>query len=358
MSLKKSKEHKLFNDKDIHILINNTVKELVNNDSEITRFHDCEFEGHKFFVKVCFYHILTPEPLLSERYVIHQSEMEYKALQCMNKILDKNYLNTIIRLFHVHIIDDLEVVTPNRKKCLEMMFTKKRTLKYLFCQYKHLVENGLALNKCSFIFLEMCDLNFTVFLEKYIDNSVNFELFRCIMFQIIFTLYVITTLYPGFHHYDLHTDNIMLVIDTQYKIDFNNLEYIEYTVSKKKYHVPYFGITVKIIDFENAVIPEEHIVSRTTLDRIIMYQRPENDIVFTLFWIYKVFKTAGLLPADIEAALRDIEPNESYKYYEMHYIRKIENRIPCYVDMLNCKLFAQYRDKAKQKKVIHSFAPV
>ncbi len=353
-SHKKTEEYKLFSNKDIHILINNTIKALINNKSDLTRFNDCEFEGHKFFVKICFYHILIPEPGITSKYIIHQSEMEYKALQLMNEILDKNYLDTIIRLYHVHIIDDLSIVTPNNTKCHQMMLERKRTLKYVFCQYNHLIQNGLALNKCSFLFLEMCDLNLTVFLEKYIENSINYEIFKSILFQIIFTIYVITKIYPGFHHYDLHTDNIMLKIDDN--VDLNELKYIEYTVENKKYYLPYFGITIRIIDFENAAIPEKHIISRTTEDRITMYQRPNNDIVFTLFWIYKIFKVNNLLSSKIEDTLFAIEPNQSYKYYEMHYIRTIEDKIPSYAKMLKCKLFKSFQEA--KKDVIKSFYPV
>lgn len=376
----------LFLPHNLNSLLHDIIRSLKKMSESEQRFIYCEFKGQLFRVKICFYNIHVPAPAQTDKQIIHQSEMEFRALQLMKPLLDNKHLDTIVRLYHVHTIDNLAAILPNAKECRGAL--NKKNLNNTLCKYAHLIENGLALNKCSFLIMEECDVPLSLLLFKYIDSPANLEVLRVIMFEVIHALYVMTTYYPQMHHYDLHTNNIIMKFDrvrrfgaaayfrefhvrksTNRKMtnakDKNNKNKINNRDKSNKnknkeiiFYAPYFHMTPKIIDFEFAVIPEENIVSEATTDRFLMYQRADNDFVLTLYWMYHNLQYHNLINDAIEELFAQIEPNESYKKYEIYHLRKIEHLIPSYHEMLCCKAFAMYRKKPSSGEIIDVFAAI
>lgn len=342
--MSKDKYSKLFTPSNIQNTLRDIMQVFSEQNYDGSNTIMCESDNMIFTVKVCFYRITVPEPAFKDKHIIHQSEMEYRALELMRDLLDQGLLDTVVRLYHIHTLDNMAEIIPNQTVCDRE--AGHRSFRNWLCKYKHLIKEGLALNKCTFLVMEQCDITLSDFLVRYVDMPINFDILRTILFRVIFTLWMIKKIYPQFHHYDLHIDNILLKIE-KYIPD----QYIQHIVGKTNFYLPDYGITPKIIDFEYAVIPEANIVSAATLDRLTAYQRPQNDLVLSLFWIYTTLHGHNLLTDDIERMLHDIEPNETYKKYEIYHIRKVEDKIPSYHEMLKCRAFSSYKTKPTGKIV-------
>lgn len=303
-------------------------------------------DGYEFMTKICFYPLSVPELYINVAKVISHSETEIRILTEMRKLLNDGYLKSIVRLIHTKTCQDITKMIADPDRC---HLTRGSAFSNVLCTYNYQVKNGLALPRCSFLLLELCDMTLSAYLEKYVHSALNFDIFKSILFQILYTLYALTTLYPKFHHYDLHTDNIMLKFTKSY--DEANPTYYKFKVGNQTYYVPQYGIKVKIIDFEFASIPELGLISVATKDRLIMFQRPNRDILLTLFWINYTLGTKSMMNNDIEAVLREIDPHQSYKNFNMAYVRSIEDKIPSYAEMIGGEAFKHYRQKREGKLI-------
>lgn len=313
----------------------------------------CEIDGERFIIKWCFYRYSVPELYIKESTALTRVDTEIKLLGMMKNLLNKNYLNSVVEMFHIHTCDNLDKLMPSDATCNAAMRDDFPSFESILCSYKDLIANNLAINRCTFIAMEYCDITLSTFLEKYIHSPANFSILRIILFQIIFAIYVINEVYPGFHHYDLHTDNVMLKINNN-KLDMSAVT--EYPVGDTKFYVPVTGITAKIIDFEFAAVPTLNIISYATLDRRTMYERPDNDIVLLLFWMYMYLRNN--VHPDIDAIFKSIEPHETYKFYNMAHIREVEGTIPNYKKMLKCDAFKEFLSYPSDYKIKKSFARV
>jgi hypothetical protein len=320
--------------------LSSNIVPLEPHEGQMPHFYISVIDNYHFMTKICFYSLSVPELYVNVEKVISHAECEIRMLYIMRQLLEKNYLKTIIRIIHVHTCQDISKLIENPDKC---HLVKDTSFKNALCSYNYKVKNGLALPRCSFLVLELCDITLSTFLERYLHSALNFDILKSILFQIIYTLYAITSVYPQFHHYDLHSDNIMIKFTKSY--DENDRVYYNFTTDKGEYYVPQYGIKVKIIDFEFATIPELNIVSVATKDRLLMFQRPSVDIILTLFWINRILVMKNNMNDDILNLLREIDPFETYKNFNMEYIRSIEDKYISYVDMMNLKTFEHYKHK-------------
>jgi serine/threonine protein kinase len=171
-----------------------------------------------------------------------------------------------------------------------------------------------------------------------LNNPIEQGIFKSFIFQILYTIYQIKKLYPSFQHYDLHSDNIMLKIDTNYIFNPMKPEYNVYWVEDKRFAIPYVGMMPKIIDFGFAVIAEKGIVSNIIDDKDIMFKRTKNDLVMLYYHIYDVAHDDNI----IVDMLKALEPNETYKHFNTEYIRSIEDKIPSYTQMIDNSIWNDY----------------
>lgn len=169
-------------------------------------------------------------------------------------------------------------------------------------------------------------------------------------------MYCIKLLFPKFKHNDLHTDNILLKFDRDFKYRADSPSFLIYNVTGVDFAVPYYGIVPKIIDFGYSEIPEMDAVSNITLDKIQMYYRSDNDVLFLFHWIYAVAVQEGLYR--VEELLGNLEPNKSYVQHYTEHIRKIAPNIPTYLDMVLNKEFFSYRDPSRDILVHQRFNPI
>lgn len=301
--------------------------------------------------------IKDQQEVLTHQYI----DAEIRILKLFKEnIIYRNYTPCILELVHSCVCNSVDKLVPDDSICSRLMLDYRDTepeddVDQLLCKYNDLVKNGLAHNKCAFLVLEKCDITLDEYLRRGVDTPVTMAVFKSLLFLIIYTLYVIKKLYPKFVHYDLHTDNIMLKFDPNYKYKATNQRYIVVYIGKERYTVPYFGICPKIIDFGFSKIPEENIYSPATQDVQQMYYRSENDLLFLFHFIYDtVTKSGSDKYGRVDKLLSRLEPNRTYVHFYTEYIRKIEDKIPSYETMLKNYVFREYRKLNPSKHQIHN----
>jgi serine/threonine protein kinase len=333
----------------------------------MSRFYICEFEGIRFLTKLCFYRKTPPEIYgkVSKNVVAH-IDAEINILKIFrDRLLRKNITPCILELVYEKVCENLDKIVPKEKICERLMLDYRDTIpeddvEQLLCKYDDLVKNGLAHNKCAFLVLEKCDMSLDDYLRKSINTPVSMAVFKSLLFQIIYTMYAIKQIYPGFRHYDLHTDNIMLKFDSNYKFKATNPKFLVFHIDGEQYSVPYFGIFAKIIDFGFSSLPEENIVSNATDDRIQMYFRSDNDLLFLFHFIhYTLSHTGGDKLGRVDKLLSSLEPNRSYVQHYTEHIRRIAHKIPTYEQMVKNKVFDEYtKYKPIKSQIYNEFTPV
>lgn len=314
-----------------------------------SKFFICNIGEIEFLTKLSFYKKTNPEiysrELADNMVTINPHDAEISILKLLkNKIIDGNISPCILELLYHKKCSNIEDIVDDQAQCDNYITNAdnsiENTIRGMFCRHVDLVKSGLAHEKFSFLVLEECDITFNDFIRKYIDgHPIDSSLFTSLMFQLVYTIYAISVIYPDFRHADLHTDNVMLKFDPDYNFDMNAPKFLVFEVDKVKHFVPYFGIIVKIIDFGFASIPEENIRSFASEDRQLMYMRTRHDL---LFFLHDVYEIAGNNPT-IYNFLTDIEPNETFKHYNTAFIRRNQSNIPSYKQMVNNDVFESYR---------------
>lgn len=294
----------------------------------------------------------------NETLMTNPYDVEIEVLKILKKqIIDTNISPCILELLFYKRCESIDSIMPEPSICDKHMFEKpagtaRDFLNRKICKHSDLVDSGLAHKKFSFLVLEECDITFHNYLSHYIDESpIDFEIFKSLMFQIIYTIHSIQKIYPQFHHGDLHGDNIMLKFDSDYVFGAGNPKFMTFYIDDEQYNVPYFGMVCKIIDFGFSSIPEEGIRSYISQDLQRMFMHSFNDLLFLFYDIYKI---AGL-HANVKSFLIEIEPNKTFIHHNVKYIKKIADKIPTAKEMLFHDLFSQYKTDVKPEFVWHEY---
>jgi len=80
--------------------------------------------------------------------------------------------------------------------------------------------------------------------KLFINNVVSINILAYDLFQILFTILMIKTVFPGFQHRDLHAYNILIR-----KVNYDN-QYTRYVLPNgKEFYLPWFGYQLVISDF-------------------------------------------------------------------------------------------------------------
>jgi len=138
----------------------------------------------------------------------------------------------------------------------------------LFTDIEHVLKNDdcydkikIAINNNKISNICCCQLREQFFkimvLEDYLSKN------KCshkgLIFQVIHTLAVLQTQYPGFRHNNLLLKNIVIYLkkkNNQYNI-YNNFN----KKSNEKFYMPNIGFDIKITNFENTIIPNSSVGS-------------------------------------------------------------------------------------------------
>ncbi len=353
----------LFNCKDLTAFTHSIIKQMPVYGVSQSKFYICSYHtptagvanSHNYFLtKVYFYH-KTPKEIYSTEKVtdagprtMAHADAEIKVLTLLRPLIDNHVTPCILRMDYHKICHGVASNTCTKNNLM------RDDGEINMCEYLNLVNNGLAHDKYAFLVLEMCDITLNTYLHNIVDAPIAVAIFKSIIFQVVHAFYVIKRAYPGFRHGDLHTDNVMISIDHDFKYDARDQRYIVFIIDKVKYYVPYFGITPKIIDFGYTIIPEADVISNVVDDRIIMFKRSENDLLLLFHYINYTLETHPKKNLSrIKELLRALEPNMSYVHYLTESIRANASIIPSYEDMIKNKVWRDYR--TVQKKVIATY---
>ena len=330
----------------------------------MSRFYLCEYMGARFFTKLCFYRKTAPEiyDKSNALAVVPQTDAEIGILFALKAaIIEKNFSPCILELVYAKICDTIGKITPREKVCDDLVARNTPEMDIaddidiVMCKYSDLIKNGLAYDKCAFLVLERCDITLDEYLRRSTYTPVGVALFKSILFMIIYTMQIIRIIFPKARHYDLHTENIMLKIDPNFKYKPSEPMFLVFQYGVTSFTVPYFGVIPKIIDFGFSTLPEKNIVSSVTEDRAQMYHRSDNDLLILMHWINNTIRHSSAdKSGKIDGILAALEPTKSYIQYYAENIRKRSKEIPTYETMLGNDVFKEYKKVSVNKSQIYS----
>ncbi len=273
-----------------------------------------------------------------------------------------------------------EFIEKNITPCiLELVFSKTTTLnvydtknceKYyksfaenideyvdeMFCRMNRLVKKDIYKNIIHFNVMEVCNLSLANMIKHL--NLADIPFIKTLLFQILYTLYVITKKYPNFHHADLHLQNIMLVEDIKYKMNIYNPDTLVYNTefngNKKMFIVPYFGIIPKIIDFGFSTLGTVRNVH--TASKFFNYNRIKNDFLWLLHHMY-IDLQDNVYNSLLIDMFNELDPKQRYIRLNLEYVELNEsNNLEEYECMLQCDLFKEYQNvESKNINILHTF---
>lgn len=351
----------IFNCNDLSDFVASIVKVFPYEGVSKSRFYLCEYEGVRFLTKLCHYYKNMPELYERSEGTVPTVDAEIKILHIlMDKFTATNLTPCILEIVYSKVCTDVSKLTPGSLECERLMmksrdFGLKDSVNNIFCRFNAMVKEGLAHDKCAFLVLDRCDITLEDFLLRNISIPVNAAIFKSLLFQIVHCIWVINKVYKKFRHYDLHTENIMLKFDSNYKFRTDNPKYLVFTIDGETYSIPYFGIIPKIIDFGFSIIPEEGVISVVYKDPKQMYLRSDNDLLFLYYHINIAINiSGGDKLGRIDKILQSLDPSLSYVHYNTSYIREHADKIPSYDDMMKNKIWDEYKGYKPPKNQIYN----
>lgn len=339
----------IFDCKDITVFTKTIVSILPYEGESKSLFCICEYNGNRFLVKLCLYYKPPIDIYGQTQGLMHPADAEISILKVLKKdITDKNLSACILESIYTQTCEGIiDTVSRNCDKYNNDILGK-------VCKYIDFVNSGLAQDKYAYIVLDACNISLYDFLKQYTPTAIGFAILKSIIFSLTHAFYVIGKIFPGFHHSDLHSRNVMLKYDSKYIFDMHNPMYLVFEICGAVYTVPYFGIIPKIIDFDRATIPEKNIESMLYKDALHKFYRARNDLLILFNSIYVLARDSH-----VDELLSLLDTTGSYINYDAVDISKIEDKIPSYECMIKSAAWTEYRRTPKSKKQIyHRFSPI
>lgn len=350
----------------VHKFANNVILILPYSGFSESKFFLCIYNNVRFLVKLSLYKKSVPKLYLKNLSnmtpaPMNQYETEVAILEIFKKeVIYRNKTPCILELV-IHKKCKITNKVIEKARC-DNYFAKKTGKKLtledvvvgIFCNYNEMIESELGDPQFSYLVLEECETTFRFFLSRYhgMLGDIFIDIFRSLLFQIVFTIYKLKEMYPSFHHWDLHGENVMIKKDSDFVYDYNNPQFMVFPVEGKDFYVPYYGLICKIIDFGFSSLKERGIVSDITLDKDIMYYKTDNDL---LLLYYSIYESTGA-NEEITKILAELDPKKTFANFDPQQIRKMKDT-PSYKSMVLSKAFSQYRrDDIQENQVWHRYS--
>jgi hypothetical protein len=363
----KFKSANIFDCSNIGNLIDVIVMPLSYGGSTKSHFYLCEYEGLRFLTKIGFH---------DKNYVdlyVKNRKSTGNVFTVEMHILDTLKTQFIYKNITPHIIEmvfvcECKVSDLNSSKiCDELVDVHARDIidinvHSIICNHKGLVARGLAYDKCTISVMEHGNVTLSKFINVPV-TPIQFAIIKGIIFKLLYTLHAIGRQYPKFRHYDLHSENVVILFDGEYNYDV--AIYDRYVIeglgcananakanananakadaNSTVFCLPYFGLIPKIIDFGNSIMPEIGAVSTSYDDVFYMNNRVENDILFIFHWFHVITVDFHKSTA-VDRLLSALDPTRSYINYNTDRIRELGDKIPTYSMMLECDVWDSYKN--------------
>jgi serine/threonine protein kinase len=317
-------------------------------------FAICAYKKIQFLTKI-YFHYKSSRELYSDPIGANPAEAELKILTLFkDNIIKRGYTPCILELARYKTCEGIvsmvkkEISCDNVMRSPDLSYVDKFYVKY--CKYAQEVENDLAHDMISYAIMEKCTWPFSYILHRSLGTTADDAIILSLLFQLIHAMYVINTVYPGFRHRDLHTHNVMLKIDINFKFDPINPQVILLQAQGKKFYVPFFGMYVKIIDFGFSILPEEGIVSNMYHEKTKDIVRSNHDMSLFFYWLDRIASSdyvSDVVKTYIEDILNRLDPHGIYYNYDVHYINSHIESAPTHTELINNPIFSGYLDKGK-----------
>jgi serine/threonine protein kinase len=328
--------------------------------TSLGRLYDCMYDGIPFLTKVLFYVKTVAEIYVDDDYK-PPADAEIAILQILQqKFVRSGRTPCIVELIYSKRCSN--VANINAAMCqhnnLNPSSVPSTDLSGHICEFASLVESKLATDMMAFVVMEKCHLSLREFVRIAAPQPIAFHMIKGILFQLIFTLTVITDDYPQFRHGDLHDDNVMLKFDLNYTFDPSSPSVVQYKRNGKKWYVPYFGFVPKIIDFGHSTIPEEGIISAAAGDRKLAFYRAGIDILFLLHCIRIQLGSSNRVKlhelSEYDRFFATLDPTGLYIMFNTAKIRESKEVPESYSIMLES--FKSYENKVPGALVYGKFS--
>lgn len=333
--------NKLLNN--VELLAKHWVRTLASGASE-SILAVCEYNKAYFVVKISPNKIPIEKRLVAAE-VLSQADNELRVATVLKKqFIDTNATPCIMEILG-HCTRDVPTIRNRAETCSKLYETGGMSfldrIKRMECMISLRAESGSVLPQYNIIASERCDFTLHAFISSLSGTIPELEMYRAILFQIIYTFSVITDKYPSFRHNDLHTENILIKLDYNTPYNPNMLKCLKYVFGKDKYYVPYFNLYPKLMDFGFSGIDEEGIKPAVTF-----MERWKNDLEYLFMFIdddlYTHFGTDAYKKFDL---LGQIDEQRVFRllYHEMN--TKMSEMLPPTRSWLDSKVFSSYKNK-------------
>lgn len=306
-------------------------------------FLECRLGSAHFLLKIYKY-MKTNYEIYHDTKALNPAEVEIKVLG----ILKKAAIDTALTPCILELVDHVEFM-PSKFKLLNcssnlQTHTPYEHLERIFCDYNSAVAHGIAYDKLSFSILERCAMPISQFIYRS-STPADTIMLQSFIFQLLHALYCITEVYPKFVHGDLHTNNVMLKFDRDFKYNPNSPQVLQLNTKTKSYFVPYFGIFVKIIDFAYSSIPEESIENSITKDIRYGVYRTDSDMLWFLHWLDLNSHSEFVSPVVskfVDQLISQLDPGQLHVNYNIKYIEANAAMLKSPKTMMKSKIFSGY----------------
>lgn len=307
-------------------------------------FYLCEYDKLRMLVKIYLYRKNMPELYnFKELGTTTEADSEIKIMS----ILREEFINTkitpcIANLFFHKTCNNL---VKNIKATKNNRITEG--LAEDLENYQNLIDAGLAENKISYLVMELCNDGLNDLVETSLTPT-SITTMRNVLFQLVYTLAVITDKYPQFKHGDLHYGNVLLQVTEEF--DETAIKYMAFTFKGKTWHVPYMGFTIKIIDFGYSSLPEKNIVSSINDDKVYKYYLPHGgDLSMFLYTVYQQNRAYMQL-------FKELDYSDEFIYGSKLLEEKSTAVVfPKYSELLDRVIFKNYLATSEQKNIIAEY---
>jgi hypothetical protein len=338
---------KMFDCNSLDVLASNISDILSVEGSSMSRLYLCKVDKLQFVVKLTFYRKEAVEIYKNVDEYLPTPDVDLETLTLLKReVIDRGVTPCIIELLWAHRCSGMHVKDSECKRVLASATTSRNRsiaddLIDIICRHDDMVKKGLSHDRCSYIALEFCNMTFSKYLGATV-TPLGREVFKSLMFQIIHCLTCLGHIYENFYHGDLHTDNILLRIDTSY--DFSANQHIALRFGDLKFNIPYFGIYIKIIDFEFAHVPTHGIKSVRIADPGFEYYNT-GDMV-------KLFRWIDVHNIQYNDILTELMPSRAFMD---HPASLSGGEITTPHEMMQNPMFKKWRAKVAKNKIIGSY---
>ena len=254
-------------------------------------------DGKRFVIKMVTYetHMIEyniPPPAGAKYMPAPDAEIAILR-KLREQVIRKGLTPCIVELLSTKICDGAfgqaaawseEPVERRTTRTIENRLIHKLTAEY------DMFKRGVVQDKVAFIAIEHLDATLLNYMRILRDDGIGKLIIQSIIWQLIYTIGVLRATFPGFKHNDLHLSNIMIYTDWNYDLN-DGIKYIEYSVGKKRYYVPFLGTLPKIIDFGHASLPSAGIVSVYTGLAYFAHNAVQDDLQHLFTTIYRTIHT-------------------------------------------------------------------